>query len=165
MEIDSPPFARSEYTAAALYQLLGRMRSWLIGEQTNLRQCLRFEPGSNIELVLSEPEALPPCSTWDLVSVTDQAATLQRCQQIRLSWDHIVREYEDSWEASAAINKRLAVIRAGLMMLGDAFLSGEQREAQNEQQHMAAKEQQEILDEYFSTLFQKARKRKMQEST
>lgn len=139
-EINSPPFPVDTSTIPRLLRHLTDLRSWLVD--------LRFwanETASHYgmpdEIVPPSDKipAIPELHRFELVALTSMMSTYMNMRKLRESWDQMVRVYEDSWDAKPAVMWRLQCVHWAYLILIDAFVDPETREARQEQMQQEAK--------------------------
>ena len=127
-ELTSPPYPGVSIQAKGLYQCLDQYRDWVL---ERLKVLHEFSPDT-VES-LKPPAETPKYGVWEYVSVADKFCVLQQARYLREVWDAVVREHEDSWDSSLALQRRYNVVHAAIEMLDEAFLNPEVRENRQHQ--------------------------------
>lgn len=107
------------------YDQLVALRRWL--EES--REAVNEAAGQEL---INEPHELLERRLYVQQPIADKFRHLLLMRQIREEWDHLVRTYEDAWNCAACLHCRAALLQKAVLLMTDAALSCEHREAKNQ---------------------------------
>jgi hypothetical protein len=143
--VNLPPFPILATTSNGLYRHLASLRDWLLEQQDVLRPCLPTDYADQLKV----PDNLASEDVWANVGVVDKFMTLASMQTIRMAWDSMLREHEDSWNSACCLRKRFEVVYQCQQTLAEAFVDPEQREARRHRATGEAQRRYAVLQEYL----------------
>lgn len=129
-ELLCPPWPVDTTTLFRLIPYLRELRQWLLH--------YRFWANESAATLGYEGELIPPeeqipeiptIDRFHFLAVVDIFKTFSAMRMLREQWDEMVRTYEQAWEVPRAIRARLRCVMSGYMLLREAFISPETREA------------------------------------
>lgn len=135
-EIVSPPFPTSRTTVPRLLKLLKELREWVVSHR-EWANWVASEHGATEEII-PEADQIPKIMDQKRflgIGVADIFSTHVNMRRLRESWDALVRVHEETWDSKPALIWRLQCVRSGYIILTEAFVDPETREAKQEQAH------------------------------
>ena len=143
--ITSPPYPGNATASSSLYRHLAALRLWLVEQQA----ILRLHVPQKYADQLVEPDNMAAETVWDHVGVVDKYTTLMYCRRIRESWDHVVREHEDTWDSKLSLKKRFSVVLMCQHILHEAFVDPELREARQQTTIDRAQHEMKLINDHL----------------
>lgn len=107
-----PPYPAEGVTAAVLYAAMLELWAWT----QKMRSAL------NTKTELEAINILRGLNGGDFhkLPVADQFRMLQFIRRLRECWDHLVRQYEDDWDADHCVRQKLVLIQTTVDQLNDS---------------------------------------------
>lgn len=136
MEINSPPYPRTNCNPETLHSTLRDLHEWVEDHRqwANMQARefdapedpfvpdLPFLPAEDVGLARYLTQGIP-----------DMFIVWQAIRSIREKYDDIVRNYEseEDWESKAAVFYRINAVRSASLLVSLSFMDGEKREAKS----------------------------------
>jgi len=133
MDISSPPYPKNNTSPQLLYRYLTELYDWAAEQRdwANAEAERLGAPESPFVPPLGRRPASDQLERFLNLAVPDMYASWQALRFIRERHDEVVRNYElqEEWDSNPAIYHRINLVKGALVILDNAFLAYEQREA------------------------------------
>lgn len=132
-EIFCPPYPTDTTTISRLLDSLGELRGWLLEHRFWANEAYANIGGDGDLIPLPEHlPSIPDESRYRIIAVRDIFSTFMALRSLRKQWDAMTRDFETAWDSTPAIRYRLQMLYSGVMILAQAFVDPETREARQE---------------------------------
>lgn len=121
-EIKSPPYPGDGVTVAGLYAAVRGLRAWA----AEARDAHNAAAGRELIPPVGD---VPARAAYAAQPVPALFGHLLFVRRLREAWDHLVRTYERTWDAAECVRRRVVLLQAAAVFVGQCSVPFEHREA------------------------------------
>lgn len=121
-ELMHPPYPSESATADRIYAHLAELRDWVAAGRDEANASVGHD-------VVPKARGLPRRESYVTQPVLEQFRHYMVLRVIREQWDRLVRDFADCWGSKSAIAGRAMIMQTACVVLGEAFVPREVREA------------------------------------
>lgn len=126
-EIISPPYPGEGTNPDLMFKYLADLAAWVSEYREDLNEAVGRD-------IIPAVPPFPAKSVYLAQPISIMWYHFIVMRRVREEWDHLVRTYEDAWDCGACGRQRLVLVQTAAVLLGNAFISFEQREAMQERE-------------------------------
>lgn len=133
-DVESPPFPGPGVTPDGMYTTLRALREWILTYRDKHNALIGQQ-------VIAPVEVLPTREVYTYQAVVSMHGHWQLMRRFREVWDAIVRNFENDWNNPICVRERVTILQSAVILVNNAFVPFEQREALREREFEAMQKQ------------------------